>query len=120
MYPGRQGEKALWSDLSAGSHVLSCRWVQGECRSIGEFDAPEVDGALQAAVGALRERPVLFKYCAEEVATARHNALFQVRDGRVLAVRTVLFQIQKKTVPFSFVLLDMRSSFWPRSASSRR
>ena len=35
----------------------------------------------QAAVGALRERPVLFKYCAEEVATARHNALFQVRQG---------------------------------------
>lgn len=32
---------------------------------------------LQAAVKALRERPVLFKYCAEEVATARHNALFQ-------------------------------------------
>eukprot|EP00798_Chlamydomonas_sp_ICE-L_P018575 gene18575-25084_t len=37
-----------------------CRWVQGECRNI-----------------ALKERPVLFKYCAEEVATARHNALFQ-------------------------------------------
>ena len=58
----------------------SCRWVQGECRNIGEFDAPEVDPALQAAVGALRERPVLFKYCAEEVATARHNALFQVQS----------------------------------------
>jgi hypothetical protein len=28
-------------------------------------------------VRALSERPVLFKYCAEEVATARHNALFQ-------------------------------------------
>mmetsp|Transcript_20960 Transcript_20960/g.45865 ORF Transcript_20960/g.45865 Transcript_20960/m.45865 type:complete len:707 (+) Transcript_20960:171-2291(+) len=54
-----------------------CRWVQGECRNIGEFDAPEVDSTLQAAVRALRERPVLFKYCAEEVATARHNALFQ-------------------------------------------
>ena len=42
-----------------------------------DADAPEVDGALRAAVGALRERPVLFKYCSEEVATARHNALFQ-------------------------------------------
>ncbi|GAX74715.1 hypothetical protein CEUSTIGMA_g2163.t1 [Chlamydomonas eustigma] len=54
-----------------------CRWVQGECRSIGEYDAPEVGNTLQAAVCSLRERPVLFKYCAEEVATARHNALFQ-------------------------------------------
>lgn len=53
------------------------RWVQGQCRNIGEFDAPEVDSLLQTAVRALRERPVLFKYCAEEVATARHNALFQ-------------------------------------------
>lgn len=32
---------------------------------------------LQRAAAALRERPVLFKYCAEEVAQARHNALFQ-------------------------------------------
>eukprot|EP00983_Pelagomonas_calceolata_P118428 1160507-Pelagomonas_calceolata.AAC.7 len=55
-------------------------WVQSECRGIGDFDAPEVDGNLQAAVRALQQRPVLFKYCAEEVATARHNALFQVRS----------------------------------------
>ena len=54
------------------------RWVQAECRGIGDHDAPEVDATLTAAVRALRERPVLFKYCAEEVATARHNALFQV------------------------------------------
>jgi hypothetical protein len=56
---------------------MALRWVQGECRNIGDFDAPEVGPMLQAAVKALRERPVLFKYCAEEVATARHNALFQ-------------------------------------------
>ncbi|GFH13301.1 component of oligomeric Golgi complex 6, partial [Haematococcus lacustris] len=54
-----------------------CRWVQGECRNIGEFDAPEVGGVLQAAVRTLAERPVLFKYCAEEVITARQTALFQ-------------------------------------------
>lgn len=34
---------------------------------------------LQRAAAALRERPVLFKYCAAEVAGARHNALFQRR-----------------------------------------
>lgn len=32
---------------------------------------------LQRAVLALKERPVLFKYCTEEVTTSRHNALFQ-------------------------------------------
>jgi hypothetical protein len=36
-----------------------------------------VDPTLTAAVAALRQRPVLFKYCAEEVAGARHGALFQ-------------------------------------------
>jgi hypothetical protein len=51
--------------------------VQAECRNLGEYDAPEVDPILTTAVAALRQRPVLFKYCAEEVATARHNALFQ-------------------------------------------
>jgi conserved oligomeric Golgi complex subunit 6 len=44
---------------------------------MGELDAPDVSSTLQAAVQALRDRPVLFKYCIEEVATARHNALFQ-------------------------------------------
>ena len=57
------------------------RWVQGECRRLGDSDAPEVDPVLQRAAAALRERPVLFKYCAEEVATARHNALFQRCEG---------------------------------------
>lgn len=55
----------------------SNRWVQSECRNLGEHDAPEVDPTLTAAVAALRQRPVLFKYCAEEVASARHGALFQ-------------------------------------------
>ena len=53
------------------------RWVQGECRRLGDADAPEVDPLLQRAAGALRERPVLYAYCAQEVAQARHNALFQ-------------------------------------------
>lgn len=63
----------------ARSHIVTgrCRWVQAECRRLGEADAPEVDPVLQRAAAALRERPVLFKYCAEEVAQARHNALFQ-------------------------------------------
>lgn len=53
------------------------RWVQRECRSLGDQDAPEVGQLLQHASQALRERPVLFKYCATEVATSRHNMLFQ-------------------------------------------
>ena len=57
--------------------ICGHRWVQGECRRLGDTDAPEVDPMLQRAASALRERPVLFKYCAAEVAGARHNALFQ-------------------------------------------
>ena len=58
-----------------------CRWVQGECRNLGEMDAPEVNPLLQRAAEALRERPVLFKYCAEEVTSARHSALFSRWGG---------------------------------------
>ena len=54
-----------------------CRWVQAECRSLGEMDSPEVAELLQTATLALKARPVLYKYCAEEVATARHNVLFR-------------------------------------------
>ena len=52
-----------------------CRWVQVECRGLGPDSGagdPVVE-TLQAACAALRERPVLYRYCAEEVAAARHN-----------------------------------------------
>lgn len=54
-----------------------CRWVQVQCHSMTDLDMPDVSPLLQSAAQALRERPVLFRYCAEEVATARHNAVFQ-------------------------------------------
>lgn len=44
------------------------RWVQAECRNLGDTDNPEVGDLLRTAVRCLKERPVLFKYCAEEVA----------------------------------------------------
>eukprot|EP00898_Chlorokybus_atmophyticus_P001925 jgi/Chlat1/2733/Chrsp182S02898 len=40
-------------------------------------DTPEVSDLLRMAARALRDRPVLYKYCAEEVANTRHNALFR-------------------------------------------
>lgn len=43
------------------------RWVQSECRSLGDSDTPEVSPLLKTAARCLKERPVLFKYCAEEV-----------------------------------------------------
>lgn len=51
--------------------------MQAECRTLSEQDAPEVEELLQRGTRALRQRSVLFRYCAEEVATARHGALFQ-------------------------------------------
>ncbi|CAI9095001.1 OLC1v1030851C1 [Oldenlandia corymbosa var. corymbosa] len=60
-----------------GAYERLCRWVQSECRRLGDIDNPEVNELLKTAVRCLKERPVLFKYCAEEVANMRHNALFR-------------------------------------------
>lgn len=60
-----------------GAYERLCRWVQIECRRLGDVDNPEVGELLKTAVRCLKERPVLFKYCAEEVANMRHNALFR-------------------------------------------
>lgn len=60
-----------------GAYERLCRWVQAECRRLGDTDNPEVNELLKAAVRCLKERPVLFKYCAEEVANMRHNAMFR-------------------------------------------
>ncbi|KAI4314617.1 hypothetical protein L6164_027505 [Bauhinia variegata] len=60
-----------------GAYERLCRWVQAECRKLGDTDNPEVSELLKTAVRYLWERPVLFKYCAEEVANMRHNALFR-------------------------------------------
>ncbi|KAH1224201.1 WAT1-related protein [Glycine max] len=51
--------------------------MAAECRKLGDTDNPEVSELLKTAVRYLRERSVLFKYCAEEVANMRHNALFR-------------------------------------------
>uniref|UniRef100_A0A7N0T243 Conserved oligomeric Golgi complex subunit 6 n=1 Tax=Kalanchoe fedtschenkoi TaxID=63787 RepID=A0A7N0T243_KALFE len=60
-----------------GAYERLCRWVQAECRRLGDSDNPEVGELLKTAVRSLKDRPVLFKYCAEEVANMRHNALFR-------------------------------------------
>lgn len=60
-----------------GAYERLCRWVQAECRRLGDVDNPEVGELLKTAVRCLKARPVLFKYCAEEVANMRHNALFR-------------------------------------------
>ncbi|XP_031272014.1 conserved oligomeric Golgi complex subunit 6 [Pistacia vera] len=60
-----------------GAYERLCRWVQAECRKLGDTENPEVGELLKTAVCCLKERPVLFKYCAEEVANMRHNALFR-------------------------------------------
>ncbi|XP_024518707.1 conserved oligomeric Golgi complex subunit 6 [Selaginella moellendorffii] len=60
-----------------GAFERLCRWVQAECRNLSDNDHPEVSELLKTASRFLNERPVLFKYCAEEVANTRHNALFR-------------------------------------------
>ncbi|KAF6141805.1 hypothetical protein GIB67_031872 [Kingdonia uniflora] len=60
-----------------GSYERLCRWVQAECKRLGDTDNPEVSDLLKTAVRCLKERSALFKYCAEEVANMRHNTLFR-------------------------------------------
>lgn len=50
-----------------------CRWVQAECRRLGDGDNPDINDLLKTAVRCLKERPVLFKYCAEEVLIGNHE-----------------------------------------------
>ena len=67
----------LFSILGSSEQLRCCRWVLSETKRLSNNDALELEPLLQRGAQALRDRPVLFKYCAREVATARHNALFQ-------------------------------------------
>nr|CAD1840697.1 unnamed protein product [Ananas comosus var. bracteatus] len=67
----------MMSVYQEGAYERLCRWVQAECKKLGDSDNPEVDDLLKKAIRCLKERPVLFKYCAEEVANMRHHALFR-------------------------------------------
>ncbi|KAF7049905.1 hypothetical protein CFC21_058360 [Triticum aestivum] len=67
----------MMSVYQEGAYERLCRWVQVECKKLGDTDNPEVSELLKKAVRCLKERPVLFKYCAEEVANMRHHALFR-------------------------------------------
>eukprot|EP00892_Ulva_mutabilis_P006723 jgi/Ulvmu1/4422/UM002_0147.1 len=53
-----------------------CKWVQSQCQSLTDVDIAEVHPLLSSALNALKARPVLLRYCCEEVATARHSAVF--------------------------------------------
>lgn len=57
----------LFCILIPSTIVSYFRWVQAECKKLGDTDNPEVGELLKKAVRCLKERPVLFKYCAEEV-----------------------------------------------------
>ena len=67
-----------------GAYERLCRWVQAQCRALGEADVPEVSPPLARAAAALRARPLLHRYAAEEAANARHHALF----GRFISALT--------------------------------
>lgn len=54
-----------------------CSWVQAECLKIDSPDSPEIDNMMPNAMKALRSRPPLYSYCAEEIALSRRNAVFQ-------------------------------------------
>ncbi|KAL9249065.1 Conserved oligomeric Golgi complex subunit 6-like protein, partial [Drosera capensis] len=56
------------------------RWVQTESRKLGDTDNPDVNELLKTAVRCLKERPVLFKYCAEVALASERELVHSVLD----------------------------------------
>lgn len=54
-----------------------CRWLQQQSQVLAEAEAEDLHPLLATAVAALRDQPALLRYCADEVANARHSAMFQ-------------------------------------------
>ncbi|GMI76911.1 hypothetical protein HRI_001360400 [Hibiscus trionum] len=73
-----------------GAYERLCRWVQAECRKLGDTDNPEVGDLLKTAVRCLKEMPVLFKYCAEEVTSLSQNLLSSVGQSCYTTSITIL------------------------------
>jgi len=67
-----------------------CRWVQVECRRLGDTDNPEVGELLRTAVRCLKERPVLFKYCAEEVILLGHELKFSIKQYTFILLNDIV------------------------------
>ena len=78
------------SNLQEKAYESLCRWVQTGMTTEDSYDDDDDDDddddgqtegqgdlLLRRAIAALRTRPVLLKYCAEEVASSRHNAFFR-------------------------------------------
>ena len=73
--------------------------MQAECRNLGDSDTPEVSDLLKSAARCLNERPVLFKYCAEEVCTLHKLSKVILTSNRrciaycCIVKRKCLFQV---------------------------
>ena len=67
----------VMASYQENAHERLARWVQGECKTLAEEDGPDVPDLLTRAMTALKSRPVLHRYCIEEVSRTRHNALFR-------------------------------------------
>jgi len=62
-----------------------CRWVQMQCRQLGETElSPEVSPTLQRGMALLHARPQLHRHAAEEAVNVLQQALF----GRFIAALT--------------------------------
>ena len=72
-----QRPKALALASDSSNRARARRWVQQQCQTLTEADPADVNPLLATAAAALRGQPVLLRYCADEVASARHSAVFQ-------------------------------------------
>lgn len=65
------------ASLQETAYECICRWVREEGRKKVEDFNPDISPILHQAARALRARPILLSYCAEEIASARQSSNFQ-------------------------------------------
>eukprot|EP01135_Chromosphaera_perkinsii_P005721 Nk52_evm21s359 gene=Nk52_evmTU21s359 len=63
----------IMSSYQESGYEKLYRWAQGECRTLTR-EAPEVSGILKKAMRELKNRPILFKYCLDEICSSRRAA----------------------------------------------
>ena len=63
----------IMSSYQESGYEKLYRWAQGECRVLTR-ESPEAIGIFKAAMKELKNRPILFRYCLDEVCSARRGA----------------------------------------------
>lgn len=57
--------------------IFFIRIILNQGQKFFDMDAADIDPIMKQCITTLSKRPILYKYCMEEIASVRHDALFQ-------------------------------------------